>query len=204
MYNTARQLRADLSLDGILDEPYPSWDVLRTHYKKYIHGRTKANELVLIESIGRMNVSALKSAGIGKNDIVRHFCHYLEYIFAHVLKDDSSQVLMVYDMADLSLLKLASPDFISTVKAISDALGNLYPRRISRYVLVNAPSYFENIWNLISPALPQGARDNMIVCKTAEDLDVSTSFVSACIVARTSIAVDKYFHIDSFVFCQRC
>jgi hypothetical protein len=51
------------------------------------------------------------------------------------------------------------------------AIGSLYPRKISRYVIVRAPSWFETVFSFVSQALPAGARDNIVLCGTTEALE---------------------------------
>lgn len=143
---------------------------MKQHYKKAIHGRTKNGEVVLVESIGRMDLAALKKAGVSRKEIVRYYCLFFEYILRQ-MGNDQTKVLMVYDLDGLGLFSVLNSDFLATVRMLSDCLGALYPRVITKYALVRPPTLFEKLWGLVSGVLPAGAKNDILVCKSAEDLE---------------------------------
>lgn len=151
-------------------EPYPHWETLKQHYKKAIHGRTKNGEVVLVESIGRMDLAALKKAGVSRKEIVRYYCLFFEYILKQV-GNAETKCLMVYDLDGLGLFSVLNGDFLATVRMLSDCLGALYPRVITRYALVRPPTVFEKLWGLVSAVLPAGARNDCLLCRSADDLE---------------------------------
>ncbi len=143
---------------------------MKQHYKKAIHGRTKNGEVVLVESIGRMDLAALKKAGVSRKEIVRYYCLFFEYILRQ-MGNDQTKVLMVYDLDGLGLFSVLNSDFLATVRMLSDCLGALYPRVITKYALVRPPTLFEKLWGLVSGVLPAGAKNDILGCKSAEDLE---------------------------------
>ncbi len=168
LYSHGQAIRKELGLDTILADPYPHWETLKTHYQKNIHGRSKNNEVVLVEGIGRMDLKALKEKGVTRKDIVRHYCLFFEKILQG---NPEQKVLMVYDLDGLGLFSVLNGDFLKTVSMLSDCLGALYPRVITKYALVRPPSLFEKLWGLVSGVLPAGARNDCLLCKNADDLE---------------------------------
>lgn len=125
---------------------------------------------MLVESIGRMDLAALKKAGVSRKEIVRYHCLVFEFILKQV-GDEQSKVLMIYDLDGLGLFSVLNSDFLATVRMLSDCLGALYPRVITKYALVRPPTLFEKLWGLVSGVLPAGAKNDILVCKSAEDLE---------------------------------
>jgi len=125
--------------------------------------------VVLVESIGRMDLAALKNAGVSRKEIVRYYCLFFEYILKQV-GNEETKVLMIYDLDGLGLFSVLNGDFLATVRMLSDCLGALYPRVITKYALVRPPSLFEKLWGLVSGVLPAGAKNDILVCKSVEDL----------------------------------
>ena len=58
-----------------------------------------------------------------------------------------------------------------TAGSCPQALGSIHCRRISRYVLVHAPHWFENTFSLLARALPAGARNQCVLCRNVEELE---------------------------------
>lgn len=124
----------------------------------------------MVECIGRMDLASLKKAGITRKEIVRYYCLFFEFILQHI-GDQESKVLMIYDLEGLGLFSVLNGDFLGTVRMLSDCLGALYPRVITKYVLVRPPALFQSLWGLVSGVLPAGARNDCVLCKSAQDLE---------------------------------
>ena len=95
---------------------------------------------------------------------------FFEYILKQV-GNQETKVLMIYDLDGLGLFSVLNGDFLATVRMLSDCLGALYPRVITKYALVRPPTLFEKLWGLVSVVLPAGAKNDILVCKSAEDLE---------------------------------
>lgn len=54
---------------------------------------------------------------------------------------------------------------------VAQAVGAVYCRRTHRYIIINAPSWFETIFGFISGALPAGARESCLLCHDATALE---------------------------------
>lgn len=166
LFNQGQALRKDLGLDGVLDAAYPQYAQIAEQYPVALHGRSKNGEVLLVQRPGKLDVGKLKAAGVERRDVVKYFMYHLEYLNK---VDPNAKVLMVIDMADLSLLKqLASGEFLQTIRDISNTLGSVYCRKVNHYVVANPPSLFNAIWKVLVTVLPHGAADNLTVCENAQ------------------------------------
>ena len=77
---------------------------------------------------GKLDVGKLKAAGVERQDVVRYFMYHLEFLLHKI--DPNAKVVMVIDMADLGLLKLANGEFLSTIRDVSNTLGAVYCRKV--------------------------------------------------------------------------
>lgn len=169
LYNHGQALRQELGLDN-LDAPPAFFNELQQHYPLALHGRSKAGEVVLVQSPGKMDVGQLKAMGVQRKDVVHYFMYHLEYMVQRV--DPNAKVLMVVDMTDLGMGKMLNGDFLATVRTVSDSISSIYCRRVARYVVAQPPAIFEKIWSILSTVLPAGARDNCVFAKDAAALEV--------------------------------
>jgi hypothetical protein len=141
LYNHGQTIRKELGLDGLLDAPYPQYEQLAAHYPMALHSKSKAGEYVLVQRPGVLDVSKVKAAGLTRTDVVKYFAAHLEFLLRNI--DPNAKVLMVVDMKDLGFMKLMSGDFLATIRSISDTLGAVYCRKVTRYAIANPPAVSE-------------------------------------------------------------
>lgn len=169
LFNQGQAIRKELGLDGVLEAAYPQYAQIAEQYPVALHARSKKGEVLLVQRPGKLDVGKLKAAGVERQDVVRYFMYHLEFALHKI--DPNAKVVMVIDMADLGLLKLANADFLGTIRDVSNTLGAVYCRKVNHYVVANPPSIFNTLWKILVTVLPAGAADNLTVCENAQALE---------------------------------
>lgn len=76
--------RSENAVDGILDRPYPRFDVVKRYYPHYYCGRTKAGRLLYIERLTEVDLKSLRELGFTVDDLVNHYIFLAEYQVKYV------------------------------------------------------------------------------------------------------------------------
>ena len=79
-----------------------------------------ARHTPLLPHLGQLDFEGARAEGIGRNEIVRHFLFYMEFVFREIEHTDHGQVVLVLDLTELSFWRLTSLEFLGTLRAFSE------------------------------------------------------------------------------------
>lgn len=92
----------------VLREPQPHFDVIKRHYPHFIHRRARNGCPVWIELPGRIDLPAIRSAGVSPEALQRHYVFVTEYMWGVLEPDfENGQAVTVLDVQGLGMRDLA-------------------------------------------------------------------------------------------------
>ena len=134
---------------------------LKGLYPHYVHGRSAGGDVVLFELLGRLDTTALRDGGVGKEELVRHFVFAHEWIGARY-DGEETRLTTVMDAGGLRWSEV-NASFMKLLSAAAEVSESLVPLRTRRVLVVNAPRWFGAIFSSIKSILPRDVRDKVDV-----------------------------------------
>ncbi|CAM9389954.1 unnamed protein product [Scytosiphon promiscuus] len=158
--------RARERVDEVLREPQPHFELIKRHYPHFIHRRARNGCPVWIELPGRIDLPAIRSAGVSPEALQRHYVFVTEYMWGVLEPDfESGQAVTVLDVQGLGMRDLAG-EALGFVKQATAIVQDHYVERSNRMFIVNAPSYFSLIWRVIRPMLNERTQAKIGIINT--------------------------------------
>eukprot|EP00903_Cladosiphon_okamuranus_P008970 g8582.t1 len=158
--------RAAERIDEVLREPQPHFEVIKRHYPHFIHRRARNGCPVWIELPGRIDLPAIRSAGVSPEALQRHYVFVTEYMWGVLEPDfENGQAVTVLDVHGLGMRDLAG-EALGFVKKATAIVQDHYVERSNRMFIVNAPSYFSMIWRVIRPMLNERTQAKIGIINT--------------------------------------
>lgn len=161
--------RKENGIDMMLERPYPNWDAIKKNYPHAMHCRGRQEEFVSIEMPGKMDLPALKKAGLTPTLMGLHLAFAFEYAFTKLDTREEIQSITIMDCTGLTLGAAASVDNLGLIKAVCEVNALYYPGRAHKILAVNPPRFFGPVFNLIKNVLPNGLR-HVVECVSLPEL----------------------------------
>ena len=195
-YTKTLTWRAQGDIDNIFITPQRDFHNVLKFYPHAIHGRATDGSRVVYEVLGRSKPRELSSMGIGPGKLIHHFTLRNEFIFhrfhrsrvhlpfdpssgSMVAKDELNQLYMneecvklmtVLDVKDIRVTEITA-DVITFIKQSSDLVDNHYIGRVTRLVVINAPTWFWSVWSMIERVLPDSVRKKIVILNDTKGLE---------------------------------
>lgn len=145
------QWRAQNGMDAILSSSHPHFDTLKRCYPHAYHLRGYNQEPVYYECPGKIDLIALKTAGLTLDDLLRHYALVTEFMWTCLSPyqdGPGSKGITVIDLDGMRLRDFAG-DVVTFVKRTASFTGLHYPERSGTIYILNAPSFFQIIWKRV-------------------------------------------------------
>ncbi|CAM9605189.1 unnamed protein product, partial [Discosporangium mesarthrocarpum] len=130
-----------------LSSPQPYFSVIRECYPHFLHGRSKAGEVVVYECSGRMKFGRLASMGITPEGIQAHYSFLYEFVWTRLAPGEDSRLVTILDVGGLTLSTFRNNAMIGRyLRATAEMMEKNYPGRQGRVVMINAPWWVGGVW----------------------------------------------------------
>uniref|UniRef100_I2CP95 Sec14 cytosolic n=1 Tax=Nannochloropsis gaditana (strain CCMP526) TaxID=1093141 RepID=I2CP95_NANGC len=169
MYRSMLKWRKENGIDTILERPYPQWDNIKKYYPHAMHCRGRQEEFVSIEMPGKMDLAAMRKAGLTPTVMGLHLAFAFEYAFTQVDTREEIRSITIMDCTSLSLASAASVDNLGLIKAVCEVNSYYYPGRAHKILAVNPPRFFGPVFNIIKNVLPNGL-NHVVECVSHKEL----------------------------------
>ncbi len=167
----ARRWRESESMDSALSRPQPSFHFIKAAYPHAFHKRTRDGSVLQLEKGDRFAalVAACDPAGVDAEDVAMHTALLNEYL-ARVdgRPFPGGRAVRIVDCADMSLWDMSSSGILAFARIIAKLMGPNYPERSSRIFIVNTPSSFAVIFNLLSSLFTRKLLDKVSVFSASQ------------------------------------
>eukprot|EP00557_Chaetoceros_sp_GSL56_P013498 CAMPEP_0176483156 /NCGR_PEP_ID=MMETSP0200_2-20121128/3771_1 /TAXON_ID=947934 /ORGANISM="Chaetoceros sp., Strain GSL56" /LENGTH=506 /DNA_ID=CAMNT_0017879545 /DNA_START=95 /DNA_END=1612 /DNA_ORIENTATION=- len=142
--------RAENSMDTSLSEPHHHLKIIKENYPHYFHLRGKNGECCYYEQPPKMNLTELKKAGITLEKLIKHYAICCEYMWTKIEPSEEGKSIYVIDLDGMGIRDFAG-EVVDFVKRASSFTGAHYPERSGTIYVINVPSWFSVIWNVVKP-----------------------------------------------------
>ena len=168
-YKATLDMRREERLDTILREPSPLFSLIKKHYPHYCHLKGKNGEPCFYEQPPKTNLKALRDGGVNLESLLRHYKYITEYQWQWCERDDLQHSIYVIDLKGIRMMDFAgeSVDFVKRASAFS---AQHYPERAGFVFVVNVPSWFKLIWNVVKPLVDEDTLQKIYILRGEEEI----------------------------------
>ncbi|ETL79931.1 hypothetical protein L917_19533 [Phytophthora nicotianae] len=163
-YNETTQWRREEGVDQLLEEPSPHFKIIKENYPHYYHKRGKNGEPVYYEKPGKINLKALKSAGLTLDDLMHNYLMITEFLWQVIEQDDNRKGISVLDVDGIGISDFAG-EAVEYVRKAASVSGKHYPERCAYIFVINVPSWFSMIWNTVKGMVDDVTREKVIIVR---------------------------------------
>lgn len=142
--------RTENSMDTCLIEPHPNVKLIKENYPHYFHLRGIKNECCYYERPAKMNIPELKKNGISMEKLLKHYSICCDYMWNKIDDSEEAKSIYVIDLDGIGFRDFAG-EVVDFVKKASTFTGDHYPERSGSIFIINVPSWFSVIWNVVKP-----------------------------------------------------
>ena len=146
-----------MGMDHIITDPHPNFTVIKMNYPHFYHLRGRNNEPCYYEKPPEINLKALRAAGVGMDDLLRHFALTCEFMWTLIEPSEDGKSIYIIDLNGMGMRDFAGEvvDFVKETSAFTAAHypepAAHYPERSGNIFVINVPSWFSIIWKTVSP-----------------------------------------------------
>ncbi|CAI5735752.1 unnamed protein product [Hyaloperonospora brassicae] len=168
-YNETTKWRREQGIDSILEEPNPYFRIIKDNYPHYYHKRGKNGEPVYYEKPGKINLKALKNAGLTLDDLMHNLLMITEFLWQVIEQDDNGKGISVLDVDGIGISDFAG-EAVEYVRKAASLSGKHYPERCAYIYVINVPSWFSMIWNSVKGMVDDVTREKVIIVRGKKNI----------------------------------
>lgn len=168
-YKETLAWRRDEKLSQILFVPSPGFKVIKENYPHYYHKRGKNGEPVYYEKPGKINLKALKGAGLNLDDLMHNYIMVTEFLWQIIEPDDNKKCISVVDVEGIGLSDFRG-EAVEYVKKAAAVSGKHYPERCAYIIVINIPSWFNVIWNVVKTMIDEVTREKVVMVRGKKNI----------------------------------
>lgn len=172
--------RAQEGMDDILNNPHPTFDVIKKYYPHAFHLYGYNGEPIYYECPAKINLNALKhEASLTIEHLLRHYALITEFMWKYLSPHENgprSKGITVIDLEGMRLRDFAG-DVLSFVKQAAKFTSLHYPERSGNIFIVNPPSFFRLIWNVVQPLIDPVTLEKIRVVKSSDRESIRNSLM---------------------------
>jgi hypothetical protein len=170
-YQETKKWRAANDIDGILNRPHKKFEDIKKNYPHYFHKHARNGYPVYYEQPGGVNLEGLRTAGVTIEDLLWHYSWITEYLWVKIEPRDNAKVLTILDVTGIGL-RDARGLVMDFIRQASKTISTHYPERSYMIFIINVPSWFNMVWNVIKPFLDPVTLQKIRIHKTNYQQDL--------------------------------
>ncbi|TYZ69217.1 hypothetical protein PybrP1_011293 [[Pythium] brassicae (nom. inval.)] len=168
-YTETLAWRREEQLSQILFTPSPGFKVIKENYPHYYHKRGKNGEPVYYEKPGKINLKALKGAGLSLDDLMHNYIMVTEFLWQVIEPDDNKKCISVVDVEGIGISDFRG-EAVEYVKKAAAVSGKHYPERCAYIIVINIPSWFNVIWNVVKTMIDEVTREKVVMVRGKKNI----------------------------------
>mmetsp|Transcript_21077 Transcript_21077/g.29756 ORF Transcript_21077/g.29756 Transcript_21077/m.29756 type:complete len:471 (+) Transcript_21077:228-1640(+) len=168
-YEETLKWRAEHKMDYILDEAFPHFELIKANYPHFFHLRGRNNEPVYYESPAKIDLKALRRGGVTFDELLRHYAMVTEFCWQYVEGDDFSKSIYIIDLEGIRITDFVG-ECVDFLKSTAKFTGAHYPERSGYIMVINVPSWFKIIWNVVKPLIDPVTQEKVYILRGKDEI----------------------------------
>jgi len=178
-YLSTLEWRKEKNVDDILIKPQTKFHVFKALIPWYFHGYDKNGNFVVIQQIAKFDPQKIYENGLTREDALEYTIFFQEYMW-NILAPycNKDKVTVIMDLEGISVYNINS-DILSYIKDALTLQSKHWPAKTERSFIINTPSWFTNIYNLIYPWLNERQQKKLTIVDKAHTLETLLKHIPA-------------------------
>jgi len=147
-YEQTLAWRKEYDMDFVIKKEHGNFEIIKANYPQFFHLRSKDNQPVWYEKPPKTDLKALRRAGFSLDEILQHYAMVTEFGWQYLERDDLARSVTVIDLEGMRFTDFAG-EVVDFVRKASAFTGQHYPERAGHVFVINVPSWFKMIWNVV-------------------------------------------------------
>mmetsp|Transcript_20477 Transcript_20477/g.33957 ORF Transcript_20477/g.33957 Transcript_20477/m.33957 type:complete len:479 (-) Transcript_20477:125-1561(-) len=168
-YEQTLTWRKEYGMDTIIRAPHPHFVFIKQHYPQFFHLRGRNNEPVWYERPPKVNLRAMRDAGVDLDALLRHYAMVTDFGWQYLEPDDGQRSITVIDLDGMRMTDFAG-EVVDFTRKCSAFTGDHYPERAGYVIVVNVPSWFKMIWNVVKSFIDEVTLKKISIVRGKKDV----------------------------------
>jgi len=159
--------RQENGINTILSESQQYLPLIKQHYPHYYHLRGFNNEPCYYEKPAQIDLQTLRQNGVTLPILVRHYalvCEYMWTVIEPPKGKDEAQSIYIIDLEGIRIRDFVG-DVVEFVRTASSFTEAHYPERSGSIFVLNVPSWFHVIWNVVKRMVDETTQQKITIMK---------------------------------------
>jgi CRAL/TRIO domain len=164
------------NIDTLLQRPHANFDIYKAVSAHFFLGRDATGHVALLQRPALDSGALLRLAKtnpcLNIQEMVLHYAYVLEYLWNVLDPPDPNNgdnnirsMTSIIDLTGLDLSIMRQRELLSFVKQFVRMTSTHYPQRSYKTLVVNAPSWFQQIYRIISPLLRESTKEKILILR---------------------------------------
>jgi hypothetical protein len=149
-YEETLEWRKENKMDEILQAEWKHFDLIKENWPHYFHLRGKKNEPVYYEMPPKMKLDPMRKKGLTIDDLLHHYALVTEFEWQYIESSEEGKSIYVVDLNGMGFWDFAG-EIIDFCRKASKFTQQHYPERASAIFVINVPTFFQMIFNIMKP-----------------------------------------------------
>lgn len=168
-YEATLAWREEQGMNTILKEPHEHFELIKEHYPHYYHLKGLKGEYCYYECPPKTNLKALKAAGLQIDDLLRHYAFVTEFGWQYIDRNDFGRSIYIIDLQGIRISDFVG-ECVDFVKKTASFTGEHYPERAGLIYVINVPSWFKIIWNVVKPLVDEDTLKKVFILRGKKEI----------------------------------
>jgi hypothetical protein len=153
------QWRQREDIDHLLQRPQPKFDVCKAVFPHYFAGRDLEDHVIFVQRPALLDLKKAKVNRLSKDELLLHYVYVNEYLWQIAESDKPlGTMTSIIDLTGLNLSIMRKTELIGFVKKFVSTMDSHYPQRAHKTLILNAPKWFNALYNMLSPLLRESTK----------------------------------------------
>jgi len=149
-YEETLEWRKENKMDEILQAEWRHFDLIKENWPHYFHLKGKKNEPVYYEMPPKMKLAPMRKAGLDIDGLLHHYAIVTEFEWQYIESSEEGKSIYIVDLDGMGFWDFAGEIIVFCRKA-SKFTQQHYPERAGTIFVINPPTFFQMIFNIMKP-----------------------------------------------------
>lgn len=168
-YEATLAWREENNINGILKEPHPHFELIKQHYPHFFHLQGRNGEKCYYEMPPQTDLKAMRKGGVNLKGLLRHYALVTEFMWQYVDSNDLGKSIYIIDLKGIRMTDFMG-ECVDFVRQTSSFTGAHYPERSGFIFVLNVPSWFKIIWNVVKPMVDPVTLEKVYILRGEKEI----------------------------------
>ena len=163
--------RKEHDINSLLQRSHEKYDLCKRIFPVTIPGRDLANNIVVIQQVGRIDFDLAKQNGIVADDLLAYYVYMVEYCWNILEPAPDAVMTTVMDLQGVKFGTIRDKEIRIFLLKFVKTMSDHYPSRSHKTLILNCPSWINMIYKLVRPLLRESTKKKITLMNGGSEQD---------------------------------